>query len=264
MKMNRRKCTNRQGKGREMRYPLFGEAVTGVVAETFSRHGGRSDGLFAENNIGCNVGDEMEKVLANRRRIKERLRLQYLVSADQVHGDRVVSLADIESDTEVQACDALMTDQEGVGLMIGHADCQAVLLFDPVRMVIGAVHSGWRGSAANIVAKTIAAMEETYGCHPFDLVAGISPSLGPCCAEFVNFRTELPETFLAYQVGENYFDFWRITERQLLDSGVNRHNISCTSICTSCSEDFFSYRRACRESGGVTGRNGSVIGLRES
>jgi copper oxidase (laccase) domain-containing protein len=104
-------------------------------------------------------------------------------------------------------------------------------------------------------------MQDTYGTTPESLVAGIGPSLGPCCAEFIHYERELPPSFQDFRLGKNHFDFWKITRKQLQQCGVLEESISCSSTCTVCSSDFFSYRRACRENRGVTGRNGSIIAL---
>jgi len=166
-----------------------------------------------------------------------------------------------EDSHEVEGYDALISNQPGTALMIQQADCQAVLLFDPVKNVIGAVHSGWRGTVANIIGETIMQMGRHYGTDPKNLQAGISPSLGPCCAEFVNYRKELPEAFQRYQVKNNHFDFWQISVRQLSEAGLRSVAIRKPDVCTSCSEDYFSYRRAVREGDPVCGRHGSVICL---
>jgi polyphenol oxidase len=65
----------------------------------------------------------------------------------------------------------------------------------------------------------------------------------------------------AYQVRPNYFDFWAISRRQLEESGVQPDHIDVAGLCTRCNQQFFSYRRASALQGGITGRNGSVIGL---
>ena len=143
--------------------------------------------------------------------------------------------------------------------MIQQADCQAVLLFDPVRNVAAAVHCGWRGSVANILEKVVYRMISGFGVSPEELLVAISPSLGPCCAEFVNYKKELPVAFRSFKVQEDYFDFWRISKHQLVSAGVIEENITVTGSCTCCSKDYFSYRRSSRISDGVTGRNCSVI-----
>lgn len=230
----------------------------------FDRHGGVSRGLYASLNVGDHVGDQEEAVQKNRERVREKLLLPRLLSAKQVHGVGIYCLTEpLTEDREVDGYDALITDLSGVGLMIQQADCQAVLLFDPLREVIAAVHCGWRGSVQEILQRVISVMVENYGIAPADLQAVVSPSLGPCCAEFVNFRQELPVEFQQFMVEENYFDFWQITTHQLISMGMAKERIAAAAVCTCCSDDYFSYRRASRLSGGLTGRNCSVIALQK-
>mgnify|MGYP000017658723 CR=1 FL=1 len=228
----------------------------------FSRHGGVSAEPFGSLNVGRAVGDATASVARNRELVKAHMGADHLLSARQVHGENICHLEQpLTEDMEVDGCDALITNQRNVGLMIQHADCQAVLLYDPENGAIGAVHSGWRGSVANLIGKTVQAMTEAFTSDPAAMRAVISPSLGPCCAEFVNYRQELPEQFQHYMDEQLRFDFWQISRRQLLDQGLIDSAIILPTECTSCSADYFSYRRACRENNGVTGRNCSVIAL---
>lgn len=227
----------------------------------FCCSGGGSASPFTGLNLSFAVGDVPDRVRENRRQLKKWLGLEHLVSAGQVHGDQLVIVEDISRDRELRGFDGLITSQPGVGLLIQQADCQAVLLHDPVRKVVAAVHSGWRGSRRNITGRAVGEMEQHYGVDPADLRAVISPSLGPCCAEFTNYRLELPQSFHPQQVKPCYFDFWAITRSQLTAAGLLEKNIETVGICTACSKDFFSYRRAVKSADGITGRNGSVIAL---
>lgn len=230
----------------------------------FDRKGGTSAGPFASFNTSYGVGDAVTSVGSNRKRVKEIFGIDVLVSARQVHGDRIFYLdRKPESDCEVDGYDAILTNIQGVGIMIQHADCQAVLLFDPTRRVIGAVHSGWRGSVQNILGKTVKAMTKMYRSKPEDVLAVVSPSLGPCCSEFVNHEQELPFEFRSFSVRENHFDFWQISQSQLEEAGLLSSSIAISGVCTSCSEDYFSYRRSKRLGDESTGRNCSVIVLGE-
>ena len=221
------------------------------------RFGGVSEAPYDSLNVSFGVGDDEVRVRQNRERIKAALALSCLVSSRQVHEDQVLIVdRKPEKDFEADGYDALITDQPGVGLMIQQADCQAVLLADSRQKAVGVCHVGWRGSVANIIGKTITAMERYFGVDSNDLLAGVSPSLGPCCAEFVNFRQELPETFRSFQPTPEHFDFWSISRMQLRKAGVPPENISVAEICTVCDHDFFSYRRQRN-----TGRFASVIGI---
>jgi len=242
--------------------PLLDKTFVNLVNGTFSRHGGVSRGNFASNNIAFEVGDDADRVLRNRDTIKAVAGFDQLVSAKQVHGHDMYHLrAPVDGDCVINSCDVLTTDLVGVGLMVGHADCQAAVIYDRRQKVIAAVHSGWRGSAVNVLGRTVAAMKMEYGCSPADLEVGVSPSLGPCCSEFVNYREELPPWFWKYLVKDNHFDFWAISLQQLVQAGVARQAISFAGICTSCSVDYFSYRRSCRLQQGKTGRNATIIGM---
>jgi purine-nucleoside/S-methyl-5'-thioadenosine phosphorylase / adenosine deaminase len=236
----------------------------GVTSTLFSsnRHDGVSHGPYQSLNLSYGVGDTRNAVTENRNRLKSRHSINFLLSARQIHGDSIyIARNPLQEDMEVDEYDALMTDIPGIGLMIQQADCQAVTLFDPSHSVIAAIHCGWKGSVLNILAKTVLAMKKHYDSSPADIHATISPSLGPCCAEFINHKQELPPSFLAFQVKENYFDFWQISKMQLIEAGLKEQNVRIAGQCTSCSPDYFSYRRACRESDGRTGRCATMIAL---
>jgi len=242
--------------------PLLLSSAPDLIQATFDRHHGTSEAPFASLNAAFTVGDQVERVRNNRQRIKHASGINRLVSARQVHGEQIHRIDEVpEQDEEREGFDALLTDRRGVGLMIQHADCQAILLHDPGRSVIAAVHCGWRGSVINIIGKTVRAMSSSYGSRPEDMTATISPSLGPCCAEFINYRQELPASFLPFQERGTYFDFWRISNWQLIEAGLQPHRIRTATICTCCSPDYFSYRRAVRRNNGITGRNCTLIAL---
>lgn len=226
----------------------------------FDRHQGHSQGLFATGNMSYGVGDRAEKVSANRDLVKQSLGVATILSARQSHGERIhVQTTPLTADLEVDDCDALITNQKDIALIIQHADCQAILLYDPRQAVIAAIHSGWRGSVANLTATTIQRLQADFGTLPSDLQAVISPSLGPCCAQFINSAKELPAEFNQFMVRPDYFDFWQISLMQLRQCGLAAESVQLPTVCTSCSADYFSYRRSCRESGGITGRNCAAI-----
>ncbi len=208
-------------------------------------------------NVSFNVGDGSQNVLENRQRIKEAFGVSRLVSANQVHGNNILFISQQpSSDVEEQGYDAIISAAKGVAFMIQQADCQAVFLYDPVRHAAGIIHAGWRGSVQNIIGDTVRAMKENLGVKPANLYAAVSPSLGPCCAEFINYQKELPQMFKKYRVRENNFDFWSISRDQLVNASVKPEKIDIAGICNLCNPDFYSFRRE-----GITGRFASVIGL---
>lgn len=236
---------------------VFSGIPTVFCHAVFNRHGGTSPAPWNSNNVSFGIGDAPRNVSNNRNQIKIRLGIRRLISAKQVHGSRVyVADQEPENDIEVAGYDALVTNVPGIGLMIQQADCQAVFLFDPVTKSVGVAHAGWRGSVADIIGATVSAMRVAFATEPGDIIAALSPSLGPCCAEFINYRHELPVALHGYQVRPTYFDFWAISRDQLCATGIQQENIQVAAICTRCNPDYFSYRRD-KE----TGRFASVAGV---
>lgn len=228
----------------------------------FGRSGGVSRDQFASLNVSWDLGDDPQHVAVNRQRVKQLMQAEILVSSEQIHQDKVyVVHDDLQTDVEVNGFDALITARRNTILMIQQADCQAVLLHDPVTPAIAAIHCGWRGSVLNIIGKTVHILQQQFATRPANLHAYIGPSLGPCCAEFIHYRQELPESFYRFQLNRCHFDFWAISTEQLISAGLNERKINIYRQCTSCSEQYFSYRRACRTGNGITGRHCSVIRL---
>lgn len=221
----------------------------------FLRDGGQSQGAYASLNIADNVGDETFVVQSNRNLLAKTLEASQMIYMKQCHGTDHCEIS--VKPQSLLSGDSMSTQVAGLGLVVAHADCQAAILYDPVHHAVANVHSGWRGSVQNIYGKTIDHMVNTYGTDPADLLVGISPSLGPESAEFIHYRTELPETFWEYQVKVNYFNFWQISRMQLRSKGVLDAHIEIAGIDTMKDLHFFSYRRD-----KVTGRNATVVVLR--
>lgn len=242
-------------------FPVYTSPLLPVPHGMFCCAGGVSNAPFASLNLSYSVGDTPEKVQVNRARALQALGLEQLVSVRQVHGDRLFLVKEPLAGIEPEGYDALVSNLPGTGLLIQQADCQAILLWAPQHQVVAAVHCGWRGSVQGIIGKTIGCLQRQFGVQASSIRAVISPSLGPCCAEFKNLQTELPAWMHAYQVRPHYVDFWAISRRQLLEAGLMAEHIDIAAICTRCNAQFFSYRRAMQTTGGITGRNGSIIGL---
>ena len=75
-----------------------------------------------------------------------------------------------------------MTAEPGVLLNIRIADCLPVLLVDPRRRVVAAVHAGWRGALAGVVGAAVMRMVE-LGADPARMVAAVGPCIGPTSYE---------------------------------------------------------------------------------
>jgi polyphenol oxidase len=226
----------------------------------FTRRGGVSAPPFDSLNVSDAVGDRPEAVAQNLQIIKDVFGTKDLVQMNQVHGRdiRVIRRDDGHIPDTPPRVDALITDVPGLALMVKQADCQGVIIHDPIRNVISVVHCGWRGNVENILGHVVVRMQAAFGCNPSELLAAIGPSLGPCCAEFSSHQDIFPQEFTAYADRSKHFNLWSISCRQLTDSGLLAGNIEVAWICTRCGKDtFYSYRRE-----KTTGRFGTIVMLR--
>ena len=233
----------------------------GGVAHGFStRLGGVSTGIYESLNLGSTRGDDPEHVRENYRRFFAAVGadLSTVAMTNQVHSDvvRPVTTADIKAcllDQEPYEADGLVTDIPGVALVIFSADCLPVLLYDPVRRVIAAVHAGWRGTALAIAGRAAARMVSDYGSSPGDIRAAIGPGIGPCCFET---HGEVPAAmeeaygpaaapFLRpFPGGKFRVDLKGLNALALTRAGVDPARIDTDGDCTMClPEKYWSHRR---------------------
>ena len=217
----------------------------------------KSNDLPYAFSLALHTGEAVENILANRNKLSTLLHsdepLHYIV-ANQTHSDNIKIITHKETkgweslSDAIEDCDALITDVKGVVL----------------KEVVAAVHAGWKGTKAQIVAKTIHKMTEMYGCDPKEIIAGIAPSIGRCCYEVGEDVAEhffdMPEGFTPK--GEKYMlDLPFINKQQLLDAGLQEENIEMSHTCTACDvERFFSYRKE----QGCSGRFMSMIGIKNT
>lgn len=177
-----------------------------------------------------------------------------MVSVKQVHGtDALVVDQPVEQgDSFEGGWDALVTDRPGVMITVRTADCVPVLLHDPVRRVVAAVHAGWRGAVAGIVPKTVALLVSRFGAAADRLRMAIGPSAGPCCYEvdepvLARLREVFPEWRSVVEpvdAQKAHLDLRAFVRRQALADGLHAERIVTVNACTICHPDlFFSYRR---------------------
>jgi YfiH family protein len=222
-------------------------------------------------SLALHTGELSERIVSNRKWIEKAFGIEEkldFVVADQTHSDNIHIVTAKETkgwesiESAIADCDALVTDQKGVMLGVLTADCVPVLMYDPVREVVAAVHAGWKGTKAQIVAKTVEKMQEVYGCDPADIIAGIAPAIGSCCyevgEEVAKHFFDVPQGYMPK--GEKYMlDLPFINKTQLIGAGLKEEHIELSGICTACeTERFFSYRKE----QGCSGRFMSLVGMR--
>ena len=219
------------------------------------------------NSMALHTNENPKSILKNREAVQKKLPNREFIVANQTHSDNIKVITTPKEQgwgdisTAIEDCDALITDQKGIMLTILTADCVPVLLFDPQKGVVSAIHAGWGGTHKEIVYKTVNKMIDEFSCNPKDIIAGIAPSIGRCCYEVGrDVAKHFFDDSLAFDVrGEKYMlDLPYINRQQLLKAGLLVENIELSNICTACNVDnYFSYRKE----QGCSGRFMSMIGL---
>ena len=218
-------------------------------------------------SLALHTNENPKSILKNRGAIQKKLPNREFIVANQTHSDNIKVITTpqeqgwSELSTAIENCDALITNQKGIMLTILTADCVPILLFDPKKEVVSAIHAGWNGTYKEILYKTIKKMQKEFDCNPKDIIAGVAPSIGRCCYEVgEDVAKHFFDDSSAFDtVGDKYMlDLPYINQQQLLKAGLLLKNIELSNICTACEvENYFSYRKEC----GCSGRFMSMIGL---
>ena len=173
-----------------------------------------------DDNLAYHVAEDDHSVDLARDELAKKYKfdnsnLQFM---EQIHSNIVKT---VTPDTNVQTCDALITDQMNTPLMVMVADCIPILFYDHTKKVIGVAHAGRAGTFENISGNTISKMIENYTCNPEDIEVVLGPSIEKCCYEV----SEELATQTATLFGEKYvhgrnIDLQGINKKQLLEAGV--------------------------------------------
>jgi len=205
---------------------------------------------------GKNPGADLESIAEHYKITKDRIYLPI-----QKHTDKVMVIG---SSLEPVIADAVITKQKGLLIGVQVADCVPILLCDPEKQVVGAVHAGWRGTAQAILKKTIQIFCETFFSNPAKILVAIGPSIRQCCYEVdgevisaVSRATGNGDYYLTR--GEKFrLDLAAANQLQAVSMGVDEDNVWISDGCTFCNpEKFFSYRFG----KGSAGRQAGFIGI---
>jgi YfiH family protein len=242
-------------------FPELTHAIT-------TRRGGVSTGPYSSLNVSNGRGDDPKAVEENLTRIGRALGLDRrdLTSPKQQHTAAVRRVGAAERGQIQLGCDALITDETRLPLLLRYADCVPVLIYDPAHRALALVHSGWRGTVLGAPRAAVESLVREFRSRPEELVAAIGPSIGPCCYEVgpevvdaVRSTFSGSETLLASRPsGRIHLNLWAANRRWLSGCGVRR--IEVGEICTAChTEDFYSHRAE----NGKTGHFAAVMTLSE-
>ncbi|MDD2897878.1 MAG: peptidoglycan editing factor PgeF [Desulfuromonadaceae bacterium] len=228
-----------------------------------TRHEGVSRPPYNSLNLGMNTQDQQANVEGNRSLLARAFGVsqEALVTPRQVHGCDILVINEPNEDFSHYLTvegDAVITNQPNVIIGVCVADCAPILLYDPVNKVIAVVHAGWKGTAAQVVSKTVAGMQSEFGTKPALLHAAIGPCIQKCCYEvdepvrkaFAQSDIDWSSCAELKSPGKWQLDL-SVANRELLkNAGVPAEAIQISDQCVCChSEQFFSYRRDKEESG---------------
>ncbi len=242
------------------------------------RHGitGRISGLApAEANIGYGVPRDKDAAWIERQRWCRAAGIDPLAisTVHQVHGRDVVRV-DIDDrgrggpfgSNALGQADALMTNAPGVAIMTLHADCLPIILVDPDVLAVCVIHSGWRGTVADIPGASIDAMVNEYGADPERIIAIIGPGIRSCCYEvgdevIAGWRAlagDAADAAIASGPRRLHLDLPDANRWLLMRAGIKAGNIDDLAHCTRCNGDrWFSHRGQ----GPETGRFAAMVGI---
>jgi YfiH family protein len=235
-------------------------ADAGLVHGFSTRIGGISLPPFDSLNTGLHTTDDPKAVRHNRNLIWEKLGIppDRLVFPEQTHSDTVQAVTE---PGRIAACDALVTNTPQLFLTVQTADCFPVFLYDPEKRAVALAHSGWRGTAKNITAKTIAIMQERFGSRAGDLRAAIGAGVQQTCYQVDEPTAQYfdPKYLTPDGPGHYKLNLQSAITDQLIQQGVTPQFIEADKTCTHCAAAlYFSHRRDRQRSGRML----ALIGIR--
>lgn len=246
---------------------------TTAVAGFTTRHEGVSRPPYNSLNLGSNTLDSPHNVEGNRSLLARSFgtTLDRFLTVTQVHGTDllVIDTPNPEFSHFLKLeCDGIVTNQPGLMIAVSVADCVPILLHDPVKGVVAALHAGWQGTVGNIAGKGVEAMTSLFDCNPRNILAAVGPAISACCYEVdAPVRDAFKKAGMAWDLfttekgeGKWMLDLSAANRRLLSDAGLSAGQIESEELCVSCTQElFFSYRR----DGGDTGRQAGFIMLPE-
>lgn len=243
----------------------------GAVAGFTTRHEGVSRPPYNSLNLGSNTLDSSHNVEGNRSLLARSLgsTADRFLTVTQVHGTDLLVIdapnAELSHFLKLE-CDGIVTNQPGIMIAVCVADCVPILLHDPVKKVVAALHAGWQGTAGNIARKGVEAMVTLFGSDKKDIQAAVGPYISACCYEVDRpVRDAFVKAGMAWELcakeageGKWMLDLGAANRLLLSDAGLSSSQVQVSEHCVSCNQElFFSYRR----DDGDTGRQVGFIML---
>ncbi len=167
-----------------------------------------------------------------------------IILAEQVHGKKIHKTDSQLGGYVKLDADGLISETPGQVLAVKTADCLPVLIYNPVKKRVAAIHAGRRGLEKLIIQEAVTEIQ-----NPEALKIGIGPHIKKCCYSFDSktkngFRESYWFDYYEENKGRFFLDLTQAALNQLEKTGVKRENIEVSEFCTFCTADrFFSYRK---------------------
>lgn len=212
-------------------------------------------------NLSKSVDDEETAVDENRNAFYQSLGLteEKIVLQKQIHGDRI---AIINSIGNIGENDAMITKKVGVGLAISSGDCVPAFFYDTKKNIIGAAHSGWRGTKLRIIEKTLNLFKSIYQSNPEDIVVYLGPSISQKNYEVdIEVANQFDEKLIKPKKEKFLLDLVKANTLMIKQFGIPAKNIQISNLCSYEQSHFLhSYRRE----GAKSGRSLGIIAIKEN
>ena len=223
-------------------------AVRHFVTERMPVHDGK------EFTLSLSSSPHRDEIVANRNVLAKAMDIDHskLFFPSQVHLTNIVRVQAHTPKSSLHDTDALITNEPGVCIAVMSADCVPILLYDKKNQAAAAVHSGWKGTVAKILEKTLHRMRHEFGTQGEDLIAGIGPSVSQqsyevgeeVVAAVIDAFDNSADLLIPQPNNKAKLDLWKANQTQLLEFGVKPSNIEISNLCTVLNnEHFFSARK---------------------
>jgi len=207
-----------------------------------------SIGVITKSTCNIDYTNDFNTIRREEKKLVESITgidIKNIIFLNQVHGDKILTINSIPDENLPFAGDAdgLITGLAGICLIIRTADCVPIFVYDHKNNLLGAAHSGWKGSKLSIAKKLIKQMQSVNGSDYKNMHVYILPSISP---DSYTVNPDVAQFFQNYFIEKDnkiYLNMWKNIERSLMEEGIPESNIFNSKICNYINSiEFFSYR----------------------
>lgn len=178
-----------------------------------------------------------------------------VVTVKQVHGVAILE-PDAVPLREPEGYDTVLTDRLGLAVAVKTADCLPVLVVEPKKKIIAAIHAGWKGTLQRATQVALRRIEDKGGDLK-SLLCALGPNMvGECFEVGEDVKRDFEKEFPGWPIlKQKSPDKWLLdvsltNKLQLEEMGVTADRMDRIDLCTHCRPDlFWSYRRDAEAAG---------------